>query len=141
MTKIRRPALVLPEFAPLGHPRQADKVDMNVGCRLRERREELGLSKTAIARAIGVTLAQVAKYENGTNRIAAARLHKLAELLDVPVEWFFAMPATPGAGVLSPPVDPAQMAHRLMVAYRRIASAVDRRRLVALAEELARKAD
>ena len=133
MSKMKRERLILPEYTGDTPPRQADKVDWLVGNRLRERRVELGLSKTAIARAIGVTLAQVAKYESGQNRIAAARLHKLAELLDVPVEWFFGtagvVPKAPGGD------DP--LAQRLLTAFQSISHASDQHRLVEIAEKLA----
>jgi transcriptional regulator with XRE-family HTH domain len=32
---------------------------------------------------------QVQKYEAGTNRISASMLHRIAEVLDVPVSFFF----------------------------------------------------
>jgi transcriptional regulator with XRE-family HTH domain len=38
---------------------------------------------------VGVTFQQVQKYEKGTNRIAASRLYKLAEILGVPITFFF----------------------------------------------------
>jgi transcriptional regulator with XRE-family HTH domain len=39
--------------------------------------------------AIGITFQQIQKYEKGTNRIGASRLQQIADVLKVPVGWFF----------------------------------------------------
>jgi transcriptional regulator with XRE-family HTH domain len=64
-------------------------IDNHVGQRLRQRRQELGLSQTAVADQLEVTFQQVQKYERGMNRISASRLHDLCGILNVPVEYFF----------------------------------------------------
>lgn len=64
-------------------------VDVGVGKRLRIRRLLLGLSQTAVAQALGVTFQQIQKYENGTNRVSASALVKLAAVLEVPAAYFF----------------------------------------------------
>jgi len=64
-------------------------IDQAVGRRLRVRRVELGMSQTAVADGIGVTFQQVQKYERAANRMSASRLLDLAELLKVPIEYFF----------------------------------------------------
>jgi transcriptional regulator with XRE-family HTH domain len=64
-------------------------VDVQVGARLRLRRRMLGLSQEKLGEMIGLTFQQVQKYERGANRIGASRLHKLSEVLDVPVSFFF----------------------------------------------------
>lgn len=66
-----------------------DTVDTRVGGRLRLRRTLLGLSQTELGRRVGLTFQQIQKYEHGTNGIAASRLWQLAEVLDVPVSFFF----------------------------------------------------
>jgi transcriptional regulator with XRE-family HTH domain len=38
---------------------------------------------------VGITFQQVQKYERGANRIVASRLYQLANVLDVPVSYFF----------------------------------------------------
>jgi transcriptional regulator with XRE-family HTH domain len=38
---------------------------------------------------MGLTFQQIQKYEKGTNRIGASRLFQLAQILDVPVQFFF----------------------------------------------------
>ena len=49
----------------------------------------MGLSQEKLAEAIGLTFQQVQKYECGMNRISAGRLYQLAEILGVPVAYFF----------------------------------------------------
>jgi transcriptional regulator with XRE-family HTH domain len=53
------------------------------------RRNMLRMSQIDLAADIGVTFQQVQKYEKGTNRIGASRLQRIAEVLGVPVAWFF----------------------------------------------------
>src|SRR5579885_2289914 len=65
-------------------------IDVHVGSRVRLRRNMLGMSQEKLGQAIGLTFQQVQKYERGTNRIGASRLHELAQALDVPVAFFFA---------------------------------------------------
>ncbi len=66
-----------------------DPVDVHVGSRVRLRRMMLGMSQEAVGRALDLTFQQVQKYERGTNRIGAGRLKQLAELLSVPVQYFY----------------------------------------------------
>jgi transcriptional regulator with XRE-family HTH domain len=67
----------------------AREVDAHVGQRMRQRREALGVSQGQLGRHLGLTFSQVQKYEKGTNRIGAGRLHLLAGFLGVPVQFFF----------------------------------------------------
>jgi transcriptional regulator with XRE-family HTH domain len=53
----------------------------------------LGISQQRLAEILGVTFQQVQKYEKGTSGIAAARLHRIARAMQVPVSSFF-----PGTG-------------------------------------------
>lgn len=64
-------------------------IDIHVAKKLRQRREELSLSQTAVAMAVGVTYQQIQKYERGRDRISAGRLYKLADALECKVECFF----------------------------------------------------
>ena len=49
----------------------------------------LGLSQQQMAELIGVTYQQAHKYERGINRISAGRLFEIAQVLRVPVGYFF----------------------------------------------------
>lgn len=79
-----------------------DPVDIHVGAQVRKRREELGLNQTELGRALGLTFQQVQKYEKGANRISASKLHKIAETLKAPIEWFFPVA---GEAVAAPSVN------------------------------------
>lgn len=70
-------------------PAKPDPVDLSIGSRLRLRRLAIGLSQNAVAQALGITFQQIQKYERGTNRIVASRLFRLAQVLQVPVQYFF----------------------------------------------------
>jgi len=71
------------------HSPRANAADHHVGARIRERRIMLGLSQQQLAQMIGVTYQQAHKYERGLNRISAGRLYEIAQVLGVPVSWFF----------------------------------------------------
>ena len=71
------------------HPRGPDPVDLHVGAQVRARRVLLGLSQEKLAEGLGITFQQVQKYERGSNRISASRLYNMAQLLDVPITFFF----------------------------------------------------
>jgi len=75
---------------------RASLADRHVGARIRERRIMLGLSQQQLAQMIGVTYQQAHKYERGLNRISAGRLYEIAQVLSVPVSWFFEGLATTG---------------------------------------------
>lgn len=68
---------------------RATDTDRHVGARIRERRIMLGLSQQQMADMIGVTYQQAHKYERGINRISAGRLYEIAQVLRVPVSFFF----------------------------------------------------
>ena len=64
-------------------------IDVHVGNRVRMRRMLIGMSQERLARELGLTFQQVQKYEKGTNRISASRLYRMAQILGVPVQYFF----------------------------------------------------
>lgn len=64
-------------------------VDIHVGNRLKLRRMLLGISQERLGSLIGLTFQQVQKYEHGYNRISASRLWDIANVLDVPISFFF----------------------------------------------------
>jgi len=82
------PIKARPDDAP--HP-----VDVHVGRKVVEVRKRQGLTQSDLAKATGVTFQQVQKYERGTNRISASRLHQIAAFLGEPVSSFF--PTDPDA--------------------------------------------
>src|SRR3954451_7917614 len=64
-------------------------IDIHVGSRVRLRRMMLSLSQEKLGNGLGLTFQQVQKYEKGTNRIGASRLQQIAQILQVPVSFFF----------------------------------------------------
>lgn len=64
-------------------------VDVHVGARVRTRRLLIGMNQETLARALGLTFQQIQKYEGGANRISASRLSQIADVLDVPISYFF----------------------------------------------------
>ncbi len=129
-------------------------VDIHVGARVRLRRTLLGMTQEKLSRAIGLTFQQVQKYERGTNRIGASRLHELSQVLDVPVSFFFddldvaKNGETTLVGELRdgapPPFEGDPMAKRetlrLVRAYYRIKSPALRKQILDLTRSLAEAA-
>ncbi|WP_288759434.1 helix-turn-helix transcriptional regulator [uncultured Brevundimonas sp.] len=64
-------------------------VDRHVGRRVQEKRLGLGLSQTALGKAVGVSFQQMQKYEKGQNRISASKLFEIADFLNVDIPYFF----------------------------------------------------
>ena len=49
----------------------------------------IGLSQERMGEMLGLTFQQVQKYEKGVNRIGAGRLYQIADILSVPVSYFY----------------------------------------------------
>lgn len=64
-------------------------IDKHIGARIRMRRQQLGISQTMLAEALGVTFQQVQKYEKGMNRVGGSRMAVIAKALDVDVGFFY----------------------------------------------------
>ena len=118
-----------------------DSRDMEVGRRIRAQRLVRGLSQTDLGKSLGITFQQVQKYEKGANRVGAGRLTRIAEVLGVPVAFFFSnLEQGPGPGR-----DASEAlgfletsgAVRLVKAYSDIHDVDVRRALVDLAESIA----
>jgi transcriptional regulator with XRE-family HTH domain len=63
----------------------------------------LGMSQEKLGEKLGLTFQQVQKYEKGINRIGASRLYDLAQVLGVPVQFFYEeAPVVPEARGPSP---------------------------------------
>src|SRR6202162_5278506 len=83
--------IVMPKKSP-------NSTDKHVGSRVRMRRMMLSMSQTELGNHIGLTFQQVQKYEKGTNRIGAGRLHEISRILQVPISFFFEDPRGPVGG-------------------------------------------
>lgn len=78
-----------------------DPLDVQVGSRIRLQRKMKKLSRSDLGNAVGVTLQQILKYENGTNRVSASRLQLVAKVLRVPVALLFEGPGVAASGETS----------------------------------------
>jgi transcriptional regulator with XRE-family HTH domain len=68
---------------------QPDMIDVAVGLRICERREELAITQSALADKLGMSLQQFRRAERGLDKIGPSRLQCIAEILKVPVMFFF----------------------------------------------------
>lgn len=64
-------------------------VDIHVGKRVRHRRWMVGMTQQQLGERVGIKFQQIQKYETGMNRISASRLWDIAEVLGVPISFFF----------------------------------------------------
>jgi transcriptional regulator with XRE-family HTH domain len=69
--------------------KKPNRVDIEVGRRVRQYRLMANMSQTDLGKRLGVTFQQVQKYEKGANRVGAGRLMRAAEILNVPITAFF----------------------------------------------------
>jgi transcriptional regulator with XRE-family HTH domain len=116
--------------------KKPDQRDIEVARRMRAARLEKGLTQEKLGSALGLTFQQVQKYENGTNRIAAGRLHQIAEILGVPVGVLF---GTPSSSESLLELSDNAAALRLLRAYACISSPKLKMALATLAEEIAQQ--
>ena len=114
-------------------------VDVEVGKRILLRRKMIGMSQSTLGAALGITFQQVQKYERGTNRVGSSRLSHIAQVLGVPVSYFFPEASAPESRDASAVVNDPVMAflgteegQRLNIAFGKIASPSVRKRVVAL---------
>ena len=116
-------------------PKAATDADRTIGSLIASLRKAQGLSQTALGDAIGVSFQQVQKYEKGRNRIGAGRLRTIADLLQVPVETFFAGQAgaeAEDAGIRTFLEDPQVM--ELVLAFTSIADESTRGNVLSIAK-------
>ena len=126
--------------------KQANPVDAHVGHRVRLRRMLIGMSQERLGELLGLTFQQVQKYEKGINRIGAGRLFEVAEILGVPINFFYedfdSKPGIPGfaEGGEPPPVIEflsSTEGLQLSLAFMRIKDVKVRRRILELVRSLA----
>jgi len=69
--------------------KSSNRIDKYIGSRIRVRRHRLGISQRNLAHALGLSFQQIQRYENGTDRIGAGRLHQLSQVLQASAAFFF----------------------------------------------------
>jgi transcriptional regulator with XRE-family HTH domain len=123
--------------------KKPDPVDKHVGNRVRARRTARSMTQEKLGDALGLTFQQVQKYEKGINRVGASRLQHIAQILQVPVTFFFdGAPGQPKTRDDAP--SPAYVAEflgtadglALTAAFTRLKDAKLRRSIVALAQAI-----
>jgi transcriptional regulator with XRE-family HTH domain len=65
---------------------KATEFDKDLGQKIRKRRRHAGMSQEKMAILLGVTFQQIQKYENGSNRVSAARLWDLSIALGCSIQ-------------------------------------------------------
>ena len=65
--------------------------ELELGKRLKTARKLAGMNQAKLADQIGITFQQIQKYENGTNRVSALRLVKMADILKADIQYLLGM--------------------------------------------------
>lgn len=78
-----------PERSGRTTTRLARLVDAHVGRRVRERRMDLAISRSELAKVLGISAEQLRRCEAGLASLVASRLHEIGAALSVPASHFF----------------------------------------------------
>lgn len=87
---------LLMNMMPKPPARRAGMIDVHFGKKLVEARTFRKMSQETLGDELGVSWQQVQKYEKGINRITAAALVRLSDILGIKPEWFFEGIGAPG---------------------------------------------
>ncbi len=116
--------------------RQAARIDVHVGERIRRRRTVMGYTQEQLAEALAISYQQVQKYETGSNRVSAGRLYQIAAYLDVPVAFFFEGITEISAAESTMPAGGSRATIELVRAFNGISDPGVRSALASLAKSL-----
>jgi transcriptional regulator with XRE-family HTH domain len=87
-----------------GTARTTGPIDKYFGDRLRPQRVMMKMSQEELAVKLGVSFQQIQKYEKGINRLSAATMVSVAEILDVDIGYFYdEIPKTNRSGEIETP--------------------------------------
>jgi transcriptional regulator with XRE-family HTH domain len=70
-------------------PKSPGSVDEYIGARMREGRLALNTSQESLSDVLGISFQQIQKYEKGANRVSAARLFEICEVLEISLASMF----------------------------------------------------
>jgi transcriptional regulator with XRE-family HTH domain len=123
-------------------PKPPNPIDVHVGERIRRWRTERKISRITLGEALGLTVQQIQKYEKGTHRIGASRLHQICAVLEIPVTFLFEGELGPSPGESGMPQDiidfmKSEEGVRFVAAFSRITDAKMRRGIVRLTGRIA----
>lgn len=68
---------------------QTGDINREVGLKVRQRRQELGMSTTELGNQVGLSQAQISRLENGLQGLRSSVVVRLAEVLGVDPAYFF----------------------------------------------------
>ncbi len=68
--------------------KNCDPLDIQIGQRIRKRRDDYGISQARLGAALGISRQQIQRYESGQSCIRAVTLHRLAHQLGVQIGHF-----------------------------------------------------
>lgn len=88
----------------------SEQVSLLISQRIRQIRQEAGMSQQTLGHALDVSFQQIQKYETGANRISVNRLLQIARALNVDIRCFFDGIAT---GAKSPSFSTPSVAKRV----------------------------
>jgi transcriptional regulator with XRE-family HTH domain len=94
------------------------------------------MSQDALGEKLGVSFQQIQKYEKGVNRIGSVRLGKIAEVLQVPIGYFYEVNGKHQEAE-SLIFDDPRFSLRALKAYSRIPSDELRHQFVLMMEKVA----
>ena len=114
-----------------------DPLDVELGARIKRYRQARRLSLATVADAVGVSFQQIQKYEQGSNRISASTLQRVARRMDVPVAYLYGESLDAGLAPETTALLSAPGAAALLDAYAEIPDPAARAALVRLAEAAA----
>ncbi|CVI63201.1 helix-turn-helix transcriptional regulator (plasmid) [Agrobacterium leguminum] len=127
--------------------KRPNPIDVHVGCRIRLRRTMSGMSQERLGDSLGITFQQIQKYERGTNRVGASRLQNIANILNVPVSFFFENSPGQDTSLIDLPQDDLQTflsspeGFRLNQEFVKIADPKVRHRIVEMVKAIAADQD
>jgi transcriptional regulator with XRE-family HTH domain len=107
--------------------------DSAVGREIRQYRRSAGMTQKQIANMVGVTGAQLHRYETGSTRIAASRLIAIANALGVRPDTLLATASNGEPHVTSLPVSTSEEIVELIQMFGNISDPRHRTALVAVA--------
>ncbi len=132
----------------MSNERSSTAIDAYVGRRVKQKREELGLSQEKLADFLGISFQQVQKYERGFNRVGASRLFQLSEALGVTTSYFFEGLENTGVAEseAANPLSVAALlaapgAMELLSEYAKVKSVAQRKKILDLVRVVASDAD
>ena len=70
-------------------PKSPNWIDKHLADQIRSRRRAMEMSQDHLGQELGVSFQQIQKYESGKNRMSAARLYEICQVLGVSIASMF----------------------------------------------------